>query len=198
MGRIVLVRHGKTALNAGGESAERIRGWRDVPLSTEGIHEAERLGREFKGKPVKEIYCSPLIRARETARNIALTTEAPMHINIALLPWHLGFMTGEPVKSVIKTMNERVQHEDEPVKGGEPFSSYRKRFLGFLKRKVDEACPLPNDEFLILVTHSRGLQITRSWIANGSPDDLTIDVPTMLNYEAEVGTGGQLWMRCSP
>ena len=198
MGHVVLVRHGKTALNKGGESAERIRGWQNVDLDSEGRQEAERLGREFAGKPVVSIYASPLKRAMDTALAINKTTGAPLHEDFCLMPWHLGYMTNEPVKAVTPTMNYHVEHEDEPVRLGEPFSSYRRRFLGFLQRKCDESSALPEGDFILLVTHSRGLQLTKSWLAAGAPKDLTISTVRMLDYRQETGTGGQMQLRCEP
>ena len=195
-GHVVLVRHGKTELNSGGESAERIRGWQDVDLDSTGRHEAVRLGQEFKGKPVASIYCSPLSRALETALAIQKTTGAPLHKDFALMPWHLGEMTNQPVKQVIPLMNWHVENENEPVKQGEPFAMYRRRFLGFLKRKCDEAVRLPEGDFILLVTHSRGLQVTKSWLKSGAPDDLHVDVDRMLDYRDESPTGGKLELRC--
>lgn len=197
MGYLVLVRRGKTKLNAGGESAERIRGWQDVDLDAQGRQEAERLGRQFAKRRVVSIYCSPLSRAVETASAICKSTGAPLHKDFALMPWHLGEMTNRPVKQVIPLMNWHVENENEPVRLGEPFATYRRRFLGFLQRKVDESCKLPDEDFILLVTHSRGLQITKSWLKAGAEKDLKIDTERMLDYKDETSTGGEMALRCS-
>ena len=107
-------------------------------------------------------------------------------------------MTGEPVKSVMPIMNYHVEHEDEPVRGGEPFSAYRKRFLGFLKRKVDDGALLYDGNFILLVTHSRGLQITKAWMNAGAPDDLHINTDRMLDYRQETKTGGEMSITVTP
>jgi broad specificity phosphatase PhoE len=193
MGRLILVRHGKTKLNSGGgTSAERIRGWKDVPLDQEGKEEARRLGRQFEGRPVVAIYTSPLSRAVHTAEAIGKTTGIVPRKDFALIPWNLGYMTGEPVKAILSEMNWHVEHEDQAVRNGEPFANYRKRFLSFLHRKVYDAAKLPDDDLLLLVTHSRGLQITKAWMANDAPDDLSINVERMLDYKDEVKTGGEI------
>jgi probable phosphoglycerate mutase len=195
-GRVVLVRHGETALNRGaggkGESAERIRGWVDVDLDAEGKAEARRLGREFQKRPVAVVYCSPLSRARETAEQIADKAKAPLRPNISLLPWNLGVMHGELVNSIITAMNHYVEHPAECVPKGEPFDTYRVRFLDFLQRKLEEARGLPARSLVVCVTHSRGLQVTKAWMANGAPDDLSISTKRMLDYKDETGTGGML------
>jgi broad specificity phosphatase PhoE len=199
MGDLVLVRHGETDLNVNtAASSERIRGWNDHALNENGRHEAERLGQQFSGRPVAAIYASPLQRAFNTALEIQKTTGAELHKDFALMPWHLGYMTNQVVKSVIPTMNWHVENENEPVRMGEPFATYRKRFLGFLQRKIDEACSLPDKDFILLVTHSRGIQITKAWLKAGAPKDLSVDVPRMLDYKAETKTGGELGLRCTP
>ena len=64
---IVLVRHGRTALNA----ADRLRGRSEVPLDGVGRDEAARLARHFSSLSIEAIYSSPLARAIETAEIIA-------------------------------------------------------------------------------------------------------------------------------
>ncbi|WP_146360799.1 histidine phosphatase family protein [Arthrobacter yangruifuii] len=76
---LILVRHGESAGNvaatrAGREGAERIElPWRDpdVPLSEDGEAQAAALGRWFAGLPAEElpdsVWCSPYLRARQTA-----------------------------------------------------------------------------------------------------------------------------------
>src|SRR5215469_8679357 len=62
-----LVRHGSTDLNGGGDSAERIRGHIDVPLTDEGREQARALGKDLKDKGISMLYSSDLSRAKETA-----------------------------------------------------------------------------------------------------------------------------------
>ena len=196
MGRVALARHGETALNKGagthGESAERIRGFLDVPLDHEGEAEAKRLGREFARYDVVDVYVSPLQRARVTGEAIASAAHAPLHVMVSLLPWNLGDWQGQPVKDVIAAMKKYTEQDHLCVPGGEPFSAYRQRFLSFLAEKLKAAQSMPKDDFLVLVTHSRGLQITKAWAAAGFPEDLGIDVERMNDYSDESGTGSSL------
>ena len=68
MTRFILVRHGQTAWNR----EERFRGRADVPLDDTGLRQAEATGRRIASewRPAA-IYCSPMIRARQTAEAIA-------------------------------------------------------------------------------------------------------------------------------
>lgn len=192
MGRVAIVRHGQTELNKGaaGESAERVRGWREIELDDEGRREAVRLAHEFKDYDVAEVYSSPLNRAKETASGIAAEHHLQVHVMPSLLPWNLGDWQGQKVVDVKEAMAKYTVQETKCVPGGEPFAAYRERFLSFLADKLRAAQSLPPDKFLVLVTHSRGLQTTKSWAAAGFPEDLSIDTDVMNDYSNEVSTGG--------
>jgi broad specificity phosphatase PhoE len=198
VGRVALARHGETEFNRGagghGESAERVRGFLDVKLDPEGEAEAKRLGRLFSRYDVREVYVSPLTRARVTGEQIAAACGAPLHVMASLLPWNLGAWQGEAVKDVIDAMRKYTEQEHLCVPGGEPFCAYRQRFLSFLSAKCTAAREMDKDEFLVLVTHSRGLQITKAWAAAGYPEDLSIDVERMNDYSDETNTGGTLML----
>jgi ribonuclease HI len=68
MTRIILIRHGQTAWN----KVERIRGQVDIPLDETGLAQAEATARRVANQwqPVA-VYCSPLLRAVQTAQPIA-------------------------------------------------------------------------------------------------------------------------------
>jgi broad specificity phosphatase PhoE len=60
---LLLARHGQTADNASG----LILGRRDPPLSDLGEQQAARLAIQARARGVTAIWCSPLLRARQTA-----------------------------------------------------------------------------------------------------------------------------------
>jgi probable phosphoglycerate mutase len=59
----MLARHGETADNTAG----RILGRRDPPLSAAGVLQAERLGAALRDSGIAALWSSPLLRARRTA-----------------------------------------------------------------------------------------------------------------------------------
>src|SRR5439155_10466426 len=59
---VVLVRHGETDWSA----HNRHTGRTDVPLTEDGRHEAERVGRALRGRSFALVLTSPLKRAAET------------------------------------------------------------------------------------------------------------------------------------
>lgn len=64
--RLLLVRHGETALNAA-----RILQPPDTPLSARGLEQARALAHRLAGEPIAEIWSSDLPRAWQTAEAIA-------------------------------------------------------------------------------------------------------------------------------
>jgi broad specificity phosphatase PhoE len=60
---VMLARHGETADNTAG----RILGRRDPPLSAGGVLQARRLGATLRGSGIAALWSSPLLRARRTA-----------------------------------------------------------------------------------------------------------------------------------
>lgn len=187
---VILCRHGATELNrsVAGTSAERVRGWLDVPLDAEGRKEAESLSERLEQFPLADIYCSTLQRAEDTALAIARPHKLVPKPERGLLPWNVGKMAGEPVAEMLPKMKLLTAYPDRSAPGGEPFASFGKRFLAELcsllsKAKRDGAC-------ICVVTHTRNLQLAKAWLAAGSPADLSYDVGVMNDYSHEVGTGG--------
>ncbi len=66
-GVIYLVRHGQTEWNADGD---RFCGSSDIPLSNEGLRQAQQLGRVLSAVPLAAVYHSGMQRSRATAAAI--------------------------------------------------------------------------------------------------------------------------------
>lgn len=66
MTTVYFVRHGTTDSNVNG----KFQGSTDNPLSELGLRQAEALGECFRDKPLDAVYCSPLIRAVQTAQGV--------------------------------------------------------------------------------------------------------------------------------
>ncbi|RKO70634.1 histidine phosphatase family protein [Sphingobacterium puteale] len=61
---IILLRHGETAYNANGN---RYCGRTDIALTGKGVDQAKRMQQLLEGHNFEGVFCSPLIRARQTA-----------------------------------------------------------------------------------------------------------------------------------
>jgi probable phosphoglycerate mutase len=89
---LTLIRHGETSANVDGVW----HGSTDTPLTQRGHSQAERLARhldEHHGDS-KALYCSPLLRARETAAPIARRLGLELRIEADLREYDLGRWEG--------------------------------------------------------------------------------------------------------
>lgn len=96
MGKVTLylVRHGKTMLN----TATRLQGWADSPLTAEGREIAEYVARGLKGESFIAAYSSDSGRAIETAKIILAGSEhehLTLEQRVDLREWNFGKYEGE-------------------------------------------------------------------------------------------------------
>lgn len=132
---IVFVRHGKTESNNVGH--EKLRGWLPVPLSLEGMEQAEEIAYNLSGlEDVKEICCGTLVRVVQTAQEVAEALEMEISPCEELNDWNTGEYAGRGVPETLKTLHDHIQYPLKPVKGGEPFQFFLDRIVPVLNEKV--------------------------------------------------------------
>ena len=167
---LLLLRHGTTSMNHSDPAKDRIRGWQDVPLSSEGRRVAAILAEKAKGFPLHDLHSSDLSRAKETAEAVSKTTGLKVSLHHALRPWNLGKLAGQPTKKVLPLIKALVARPDMKAPGGESFSE-------FLRRLLPKVMPmLADDKLHGIVTHVRGIHTIESLIAgHGKLDKATFD-----------------------
>jgi broad specificity phosphatase PhoE len=69
--QIILVRHGRTAWNIDEGRHPRFRGTVDLPLTEQGIAQAQATAHRLATEPLTAVYSSPLQRSLHTAQSIA-------------------------------------------------------------------------------------------------------------------------------
>lgn len=74
--RVHLVRHGATPSTTG----DRFSGHEDVALTSEGIRQAEALGKRLARQRIAAVYSSPLTRAKHTAEVLAEPLSLPVQL----------------------------------------------------------------------------------------------------------------------
>ncbi len=168
---IMLIRHGATKLNNDDVSVDRIRGWKDIPLSKEGEEEAIRLGKEIKKDKPSVIISSDLKRAADTAAIISDMNDIPMKETKDFRPWDVGDYAGTVSKDTVPILVDYATNKPkEDLPGGESFDDFAGRFFGGLAKVLDQY-----DGKVAIVTHHRGERLMKAWIKNGSPADGEID-----------------------
>lgn len=173
---VFLVRHGETNLNDrldndgkddGDTSAERIRGWADVPLNDNGRQKAVETGQKLAKYPITRIISSDLGRARETSELIRkqFGRDVPVEYTEQLRPMHWGDYTGQPVKEAIPAMEYYTEHPDEQVPGGESFGDFLSRWQGVLEHAQELA---HQGEVPLIVGHARQMLTAPYLLSQGA------------------------------
>lgn len=85
---LYLARHGETAWSLSGQHT----GMTDLPLTEDGVRQAERLGQRLKGKRFARIMTSPLQRAARTCERAGFGAVA--EVDTDLLEWNYGRYEG--------------------------------------------------------------------------------------------------------
>ena len=137
MSTVLLVRHGRTAANAGGLLA----GWTPgVVLDETGLAQARALGERIAALPLAAIVTSPLDRCQQTAAAVLGTrTGAVVETDDRLGECHYGEWTGREIKTLAKDPLWRVvQAHPSAVTfpGGESMRAMQDRAVDVV-REVD-------------------------------------------------------------
>lgn len=104
---LYIMRHGKTDWNA----KHKLQGRTDIPLNEEGIQMAEQAKEKYKDVNFDICYCSPLVRAKQTAeivlegRNIPIVYDdrlMEMCFGVYEVVTHPSQMEGSPIRKLFK------------------------------------------------------------------------------------------------
>jgi probable phosphoglycerate mutase len=183
LGKLILVRHGKTTLNSL-DDEERLRGWMDIPLDEQGLREAQELAQRIAEYPVHRIYCSDLNRARQTAEAVVRATQAPIVYLSELRPWNVGTLAGQRVKDILPTLLQLEVDLEMPAPGGEPFLAFYARYSQKLTELLEIAAQCP--ACIVAVTHHRNLLSTPTILHAGDK--------TKIPVRGGPQTGSLLWV----
>ncbi len=162
MGSIFLLRHGQTTANA----QEVIQGPRiDAPLSELGQRQADSLGEALAAQALAAVYCSPLLRARDTAEAVVRRHQrheasAKGQLAVQIVPelyeMDYGRFVGQAYAAIRDEMDQvldawRLGFVDEPFPGGESALLAQTRVRPFAQRLVESA----QTQDLAVVAHGR-------------------------------------------
>ena len=147
---VLLIRHGRTALNAEG----RFCGARsDPPLDDQGREEVRALGERFAGLDAR-VFCSPQLRARETAAVLG-----PAQVVDDLRELDQGVLEGRRFGPALAEHAEffaawKRDPSDIPIPGGgESMAALADRVEGALAGILSGLGPEPVPQTLAVVGH---------------------------------------------
>ncbi len=135
---LYIIRHGKTDWNV----LHRLQGRTDIPLNDEGRQMAEAARTEYRDVHFDICFCSPLIRAKETAEILLKDRNIPILTDERLV--EMGFGSYEGLENSFQIpdcpINELFFHPENytsPPGGAESLDSLFARTGEFLRERVD-------------------------------------------------------------
>lgn len=172
--RLILVRHGETASNAGGV----YQGWLDVPLNETGEQQAAAVAAALAARddirPVA-VYASPLKRAWRTAEAIGAALQLAPVAHPGLREIHVGAAQGLPFDEIARRWpdlaSERArQGLDHGWPEGETGWAFRARVVGALDEIVarHHATAAAADA-VILAAHGGTIRYALAYLRGDSP-----------------------------
>ena len=148
---LYIMRHGKTDWN----ELHKLQGRTDIPLNEEGRRMAEAAAEQYPGIHFDLCFCSPLIRARETAEIFLKGREIPIICDKRLEEMSFGIYEGIensfqiPDCPINTLFNEPANYK--AVEGGESFEELYARTGEFIRQVVEPE--LADGKDIIIIGH---------------------------------------------
>lgn len=134
---LYIMRHGRTDWNV----RHKLQGTTDISLNDEGRRMAEKAAQEYRDVHLDVCWCSPLVRARETAEIVLKGRDVPIFTDVRLR--EMGFGSFEGVENSFSNpscpVNIIFQHPEDytvSVGGAETFDELFARTGEFLQEVI--------------------------------------------------------------
>jgi probable phosphoglycerate mutase len=132
------MRHGKTDWNA----QNKLQGRTDIPLNDEGRRMAEEAGKRYADIHFDVCYCSPLVRAKETAEIVLKGRRIPIITDERLIEMSFGIYEGidniyQAVDSPINVLFQQPEKYITPVGNAESLDELYQRTGSFLQEVIE-------------------------------------------------------------
>ena len=171
---LYIIRHGKTDWN----DRHKLQGRTDVPLNEEGRRMAEEAREAYRDVHFDICFCSPLIRAKETAEILLRGRDVPIQYDDRLMEMSFGIYEGQensfdipdcPINVLFFTPELYVS----PPGGAESLDDLFARTGAFLEEKADPLVKEGKDVLIVghgamnssIVCRVRNLPRSRFWSA---------------------------------
>lgn len=157
--RVFIIRHGQTDWNKKG----LLQGTIDIPLNEIGLSQAEFAYEQLKDEKIDVVFCSPLIRTRQTAEVILKGRDIPVIYDERIVERRFGVAEGKSMHDIDfeSTWNPKTP----PVcEGMESFKDLYDRVAEFF----DEIYEKYSDKTVLIVTHG-GTSIICGYYFCGPP-----------------------------
>lgn len=145
------MRHGSTDWNEAG----KVQGRSNVPLNDGGRNMAKKAIEEYKNVHFDVVYCSPLVRAKETAEIFLSNRSLPLVFDDRLMEMSFGIYEGvDNIRKMpdcpINTLFDNPE-KYEGVPGGETFEQLFSRTGSFIKEVIEP--DLKEGKNVLIIAH---------------------------------------------
>lgn len=178
---LYIVRHGQTDWNIQGIT----QGETDIPLNSEGIKQAQTLGKKLKNIKFDTVFSSDLIRAKKTAEIIALEKKLAIKTAKALRERRYGRFEGTPqheMREIYDTW-ERLSRKErisyKPYEGYETDEEIIGRYITFLR----EVAVLYLGKKVLIVSHGGVMRVLLNHLSDTTY--LTGSIPNLAYIKLE-------------
>lgn len=158
---ILLTRHGQTKWNVLG----KVQGRADIELNEKGVKQAQETGKVLKNENIDIILCSPLKRARQTAKIINKNRNIPIIYDEDIIERDFGEFEGIN-KSDFDFEGYWSYKQNNQYEKAENIKNFFERVYNFLDRIKEEY----KDKKILIVAHG-GISIPVNCYFNGIPKD---------------------------
>ncbi len=171
---LYIMRHGKTDWNV----RHKLQGRTDIPLNEEGRVMAENAAIEYQDIHFDVCYCSPLSRAKETAKIILKDRNVPIITDDRLVEMGFGIYEGiENSFSIpdcpVNVLFHNPEKYKEPVEGAESLEELFARTGEFIREIVEPLLKQGKDILIVghgamnsgIVCQIKNLPIEKFWSA---------------------------------
>lgn len=169
MSTVYHVEHGQTKLDAEGKA----QGLLSEGLTEKGKSQAAAAGRALRGKGIDCVYCSPLVRAKETARIVADQIGAQVVVRPKLRPLDIGSLAGKPEETVKGYRKFFATRPTLSFPAGEKFGAWYDQIRREWQQRL-------NNPQTAVVSHSIDRQLLKHWQKHGmdaGPQGIDFDLP---------------------
>ena len=147
---LYIMRHGRTDWN----DRHKLQGRTDVPLNEEGRRMAEKAAEEYRDIPLDVCWCSPLIRARETAEIVLRGRDVPILTDDRLREMSFGDYEGQENSfdipdSLVNVIFWAPEKYTASVGGAETFEELFARTGSFLREVIDPLMEQGKDVLIV-------------------------------------------------
>jgi probable phosphoglycerate mutase len=169
---LYIMRHGRTDWNV----MHKLQGRTDIPLNEDGRRMAERANEEYMDVNFDICYCSPLIRARETAELVLRGRDVPIIIDERLAEMcfgeYEGLETGAPIQSSpLNVLFNNPEKYVASVGGAESLEELYQRTGEFLREMIEPQLSQGKDILIVghgamnlsIVCQVKNIRVEKFW-----------------------------------